>query len=960
MMWLFVIVVWVFAPAVELGIIIVLAVVNGNKKRRIEELENRLKAVSGQCAGSPLNAPVTENQAGAITAGQAEAPVGTAKPWIPGKKASASADDSEKKSRWSASSGFSRGTAALVAGVVLVVLAGLIFATTAWHILPDICKAAFVFGFAVLFFTASFLAERFLKIKRTGCAFYILGSLFLMLSVLAVGYFRLFGAEFVLTGYHRWRVLCAGSVVTTAALFGGCSKFRDRVYTVCCLWGVTVSVLLLMLALRLDYRGTACGMMYYGTALLLLRQAGLHRGWGSLRDSDGDERGNDDEWSVGQNLNLFVPMHFGAVSILLAPMLLGDYLSAAVRTDAENRISRWSCGPVDYLASAGYLAVAGCLAAAGCLLVGMAILAWNSKKTPFQMLYQICCIVFFYYGALCLPMDFVCQMSLATIFSGIYFLITRKSGWTGYRLSCRLNCRQGDVLYTAVLAAGTWFLILEALEDGHYVESSLGIQASVTAAAVVFAAVMVWWGRQYPAVRTLIPAELFCLTATVPIIISRLSGAELDTSVFIWIYLLCMMVWDIKKKDRFWAALTVLGAVCQMAYLGEERKQCAFLLLFAGYFFCRFRQTEGRERTWLVRAAAAYFLESVSYLADGLVPGQVVPMLPVLVFLGAGYGLAAGKDRLLEKGDWFWDAAGVVLFVAAMGQFSWWYGYSLWNLIPLLAVFVVLYVKFYRGSGLWQHFVLTLSIIPLPFILSDWYGVPMQHLYGGVLAAVLLSGILMRRCGKLVELSGDGKKPVRVDWYHILIILVLVPMTLHATKIWHFVYLLLLALYVLQFSALPKLRRGAVTTAELLILTAWWTQPFFELPDRLWLEIQVIPVFLIIRLLPAVWGEEKRISMIQRVLDMICLAVLTAGAFVRANVVNALILEGICLTVFIFSHFKKSVWWLKTSGIVMVAVALYMTRSFWLSISWWIYLLTAGLGLIGFAAWNEIRKRGKE
>lgn len=44
----------------------------------------------------------------------------------------------------------------------------------------------------------------------------------------------------------------------------------------------------------------------------------------------------------------------------------------------------------------------------------------------------------------------------------------------------------------------------------------------------------------------------------------------------------------------------------------------------------------------------------------------------------------------------------------------------------------------------------------------------------------------------------------------------------------------------------------------------------------------------------------------------------------------------------------------------LALVPLYMTRSFWLSISWWLYLLTAGLGLIAFAAWNEIRKRGKE
>lgn len=41
----------------------------------------------------------------------------------------------------------------------------------------------------------------------------------------------------------------------------------------------------------------------------------------------------------------------------------------------------------------------------------------------------------------------------------------------------------------------------------------------------------------------------------------------------------------------------------------------------------------------------------------------------------------------------------------------------------------------------------------------------------------------------------------------------------------------------------------------------------------------------------------------------------------------------------------------------MILVALYMTKDFWLSLSWWVYLLAAGLGLIVFAAVNEMKKR---
>lgn len=971
MMWLTVIIIWLFAPVVELGIIIALAVANDKRKRRIEELEKQLGTAAGLQAADiqrMAEEPQAERKPQMAEEPQAEwkpqmaeEPQATemkpqaagsqaAQPWVIGKKASASGAVSDDKRQWAERPGFSRGTAALVAGVVLVVLAGLIFATTAWHILPDICKAAFVLGFAALFFTASFLAERFLKIRRTGCAFYILGSVFLMLSVLAVGYFRLLGAEFVLVGYHRWRVLCAGSFVTTAALFGGCRKFQDKVYTCCCLWGVTVSVLLLMLALRLDYPGVACGMMYYGMALLVLRQAGKSR---RLAAEDGGRYGAAvPDWHVVKNLDVFVPMHFGAVSLLLLPLLLSDYLAAFFRWgniwwEGTFRIEFWA------------------LAAAGCLTAGMAVLAWNSRKRFLQILFQISCVIFFQYGALWLPVEFIYQISAGMILTGVYFLASRKFGWEDERL----RCPQGDVIYTAVLAGGTVFLVMEAIVDGMYGVVTPEIQAAASAVMVLLAAVMAWWGSRYPAVRALIPVELFCLTATVPGLMEGLTGITLGTELVIWFYMLIMMIWDVGKRERFWAALTVLGAVCQMTYMEKEGQQIVLLLLFAGYFFCKCRQIHGNERNWMIRAAFVYFLECVYYLTAGLAPGQLVPMLPVfallaflafLTFFTSGSGSTAGAEGLLAKDDWFWDTAAAVLFAAAMGQFLWGSGYALWNAGLLLVLFAALYLRFYRKDGLWKHLIITLSLLPLPFVLEDWYGVDRQVLYGGVLAVVLVTGTLMRRYGNLVELSEDGRRLQRADWFHMLIVLVLVPMMLDASKIWHFVYVLLLVLYVLQFAVLPKLRRTAVTAAELLLLYAWWSQPFFTLPDRLWLEIQMVPVFLIIRLLPAVWGESDAGRLVQRGLDMACLIVLTAGAFIRADVLNALILEGICLMVFLLSHLRKSVWWLRTSGIVMVLVALYMTRSFWLSISWWIYLLTAGLGLIGFAAWNEIRRRGKE
>ena len=71
---------------------------------------------------------------------------------------------------------------------------------------------------------------------------------------------------------------------------------------------------------------------------------------------------------------------------------------------------------------------------------------------------------------------------------------------------------------------------------------------------------------------------------------------------------------------------------------------------------------------------------------------------------------------------------------------------------------------------------------------------------------------------------------------------------------------------------------------------------------------------------------------------------------------DALVLVSLCMLSFLWAHVRKWVGCFRISGFIIVTVALYMTKSFWLSLSWWVYLLAAGLGLIIFAAYTELKK----
>ena len=231
-----------------------------------------------------------------------------------------------------------------------------------------------------------------------------------------------------------------------------------------------------------------------------------------------------------------------------------------------------------------------------------------------------------------------------------------------------------------------------------------------------------------------------------------------------------------------------------------------------------------------------------------------------------------------------------------------------------------------------------------------------NQLYAFTALIPLATGILFR-CYRPV-ISRRETIPVSwdVDWFHILVILIILPVTWSQNRGWSCAYTFLTALYVLQYTSLKQYRKEAYTLALCLTVLAFWRQPFVEWPQVIWLEIQLLPAVILTRLLSVIWKGEKFLPWLQTALYSLCLAALVLDAFHTGNVADALILEAICLAVFLWAHIGKCTRWIRISGIIIITVALYMTKDFWLSLSWWIYLLAAGLGLILFAAVNEMKK----
>lgn len=738
--------VWFIAPIGELAVIIGLLVSNDRHKRRIRELEQAglRRTMAGGSREWQREAPgsgrISEREP------ESEMPENTWRrepepleeaAWTGPQVLRVLSDQESDQDRGQDQNqnqgrGHGRGVSgslgvlSLILGVIFIVLAGLIFATTTWQVLPDTGKVFLVLAGSALFFGVSLMAEKLFHIHKTANAFYVLGSAFLFLTVLAAAYFELLGPGFILDKENRWKVLWVGSLVLEAALFTGLKRFHDRIYTQASLWGTSVSMFFLAKAFSVTWGGFVSMMAVYASLLIIIRKF-----------LENEQRGG------RENLRI---------------ILADGFCSFAL-------IQFWVFGGIT---AARGLFADGLLAAEVCM------------------------------GESC---GFLDEVSL--------FSFTLPG-----------------LAAMAALMTGLWVL----------------------------------------------------------------------------------------KRER-----------------------------------------AGSLDSWLLRFLA---VEAAVYGAGLASDDSTGRMLIInLIFLGI-YGVRRQRDeREDEKISLFWDICGCLAMMVTAAGFCNDQNPGPEGLAGCLGAFLGYYLWFYRGSRQWPHLLAAISLLPVPFAAWSRLGLTFDQLGFGVAAVLLISGIAARYFTPILKEDHRVQGGWRADWFQILSIFVLLAMTAIGDDRWRFAYTLLAALHFCQYRDVEIFRKPALSASACLLAAAFWQQPFISWPQVLELEMTLLPAACLIRTIGAVWGKNPWLRAMQTLGYMTCLFLLCRDTFLSGQVTDALIAEGICLAIFLRAMVKKNMLWARTSVALMLLVVIFLTRDFWLSLSWWIYLLAAGAGLITFAAFMEKKER---
>lgn len=146
------------------------------------------------------------------------------------------------------------------------------------------------------------------------------------------------------------------------------------------------------------------------------------------------------------------------------------------------------------------------------------------------------------------------------------------------------------------------------------------------------------------------------------------------------------------------------------------------------------------------------------------------------------------------------------------------------------------------------------------------------------------------------------------------------------------------------------------STALLPGIMAVGCQPFFDIQRAYIVEWNCFLFGIGVVLLGFLWYDRKKdIRMAQFVLTCWLLAILLFKNLLdeNAGLVNVLILGAVGVTMLLIAAITNHKEYVIASSVTLVLLVLYVTRDFWLSIAWWVYLFVAGVILVLLAIKQE-------
>jgi len=120
----------------------------------------------------------------------------------------------------------------LIVGSILIIISSIIFLTSTWNITHNILKTFIIILMLLVFFIASFIAEKYLNLKQTSKAFYYISLAYIPIALLSIALFSLFGKYFSLYGLGKYIYLSISSLLVSLIYYHSAKKRESKIITI--------------------------------------------------------------------------------------------------------------------------------------------------------------------------------------------------------------------------------------------------------------------------------------------------------------------------------------------------------------------------------------------------------------------------------------------------------------------------------------------------------------------------------------------------------------------------------------------------------------------------------------------------------------------------------------------------------------------------------------------------------
>lgn len=862
-----------------------------------------------------------------------------------------------------------------IAGIILVIVAGLVFVTTNWNILTGLHKVCLICFMTAIFFGSSAFACK-LKLANTGNALYTLGCFFSAFTAVSLGWFRLLGGWFSFTGEGKMFFFAFCTLTLLIPSLTGVFKFNRKHYAFIMWSSLTAFVAFIAFGIKnlFDLNSYVISLILstFSLTTVLTQRKMLDISNKTLRET----------YHIFAMLNTIVVSsiillnknNFFSMSILTVSWLkisLGKsednasgilsglfmYMAIAAITEPDCTtdffitFTAFSLTAVIFAKALplsetlskifNIISTVASVIAINLCLVSLAF-DWNTYSLIGIAILLAENVILIYKGDISakyiLPFTFFCLvlgMAQTADFNSYTAYFTMLTGTlAGFLCTLKFKALRSELtdLTTGVLTACSLI----------YTGSTSLFICYLTIAIFLLKTVYLLWENKSKC--RLVFAYIFPYLLIITVFANgfyKFNPIEAPFyAIFFSVAFFAMLISD---KRFAHLELSLLIASLPISLVAAQiKEQLWYSLIFVALWALRAFKSRNSEEIFstMVAVIEAYLFAIPFYKALDNPPMCfylcAVPFITIALSL-----LPSSLQKRLalvgESSAYFSIFIMLILIGEARNS----------DLITAVIFSSLAYVWIcYKGKN-------TLAFLPVIYIYCFIAQKTTLLDTTSMIIALYTSAI------SLSLLSGGFKKYQSIDYPAIGGI---IPVLVLFDKCDGF-YGLLLAAILLCLCAIRTrhitLRKILFTISAFFLGCALLAQELVKIPNIIETEYAIAIVMAFAISLKYIWGSNKTVSMIIYLTGVCSILLLFADAINGGNVADGIILGLIGLAIMLAGFMLKKKKWFVLGTVTLVFVSVYMTKDFWLSLGWWAYLMLAGIVLITVAGINEWKKRVK-